>query len=69
MLSKVFSGAFFSLSPPTLAQSLKPRKCKVLACAFDGRIHKEGHKQRDCGASFSVSSRMKTTYANCGFRL
>lgn len=45
MLNKVFSGALFFLCPLTLAQSLKRRKCKVLACAHDGDVHKEGHKE------------------------
>lgn len=44
MLSKIFSGALFFLSPLTLAQSLKPRKHKVLVCARDG-VHKEEHKE------------------------
>lgn len=45
MLTKGFSGAFFFPSLLILAQSLKPRKCEVLAGACDGYIHKEGHKQ------------------------
>lgn len=45
MLCKVFPGALFFLSPLTLAQSLKPRKRKVLARAGDGDVHKEGHKE------------------------
>lgn len=44
MLSKIFSGALFFLSPLTVAQSLKPRNPKVLPCARDG-VHKEGHKE------------------------
>lgn len=44
MLRKVFSGALFFLSPLTLAQSLKPGKHKVLACAVMVMFTKKGTK-------------------------
>lgn len=67
MFSKVFSGALFFLSPLTLAQSLKQESIKSWPVQWWWCSQRR--TQRVYGASFSLSSRMRKTYASWGFRL